>query len=87
MGMVEPKEWIITPWQMNGHGGWKVQPVILVEGREPFFANHPDDYIRKIEALHDDPEVYRGEFNTMIGQLKDALEVRLEVDHGTNGVN
>ena len=66
--------WTITPWAMNGQGSWKQQPVILVEGREPFFANHPNDYIVKLEELHNDPIVQRGTFYASIGQLKDALE-------------
>ncbi|GAJ22428.1 unnamed protein product, partial [marine sediment metagenome] len=34
-------EWHLTPWRMNGHGGWKEQPIILIEGQEPFFADNP----------------------------------------------
>jgi hypothetical protein len=67
-------EWHLTPWQMDGHGGWKEQPIILVEGRVPFFADHPQDYIDKLQELHDDPALAPGCFHTLIGQLKDAME-------------
>ena len=71
---MEQKSWTLTPWQMNGMGGWKQQPVILVEGRVPFFADHPNDYIAELEQLHDDPDVARGPFWSLIGQLRDAYE-------------
>ena len=67
-------EWQLTPWQMNGEGGWKVQPIIVVEGRVPFFADHPSDYIARLEELHDDPALTPGTVWTFIGQLKDGLE-------------
>ena len=72
----QPKllEWHLTPWTMNGQGGWKQQPVILIEGQAPFFANHPKDYIAKLQELHDDPTLARGQFYTFIGQFKDAAE-------------
>ena len=66
--------WSITPWQISGQGGWRQQPVILVEGRVPFFADHPDAYITELERLHDDPDIERGPFWAMIGQLRDAYE-------------
>ena len=66
--------WSLTPWLMNGQGGWKQQPVILIEGQVPFFADHPDAYIEKFEEMHDDPALMRGQFYTLIGQFKDALE-------------
>ena len=59
---------------MNGQGGWKQQPVILIEGQVPFFADHPEKYIEKLEAMHDDPTLMRGPFFACIGQFKDALE-------------
>jgi len=67
-------EWHLTPWTMDGHGGWKQQPVILIEGRIPFFADHPEDYITKLQEMHDDPTLTRGSFHTFIGQFKDAVE-------------
>ena len=69
------KAWTLTPWVMAGNGTWKQQPVILVEGQQPFFANHPDAYIEKLEALHGNPLVERGSFFTYIGQFKDAKEL------------
>lgn len=65
--------WHVTPWSMNGQG-WKQQPVILIEGKVPFFADHPDHYIAKLQEMHDDPQLARGLFHTLIGQFKDALE-------------
>lgn len=59
---------------MNGQGGWKQQPVILVEGQVPFFADHPDAYITKLQEMHDDKRIARGQFYMSIGQFKDALE-------------
>ena len=73
--VVAPLQWTITPWLMNGQGGWTQQPVILVEGRIPFFADHPDAYIAKLLELHDDPALTRMmNLYTLIGQFKDALE-------------
>lgn len=72
--------WVLTPWLMNGQGGWKQQPVILVEGRVPFFADHPQAYIDKLQELHDDPALVRGTFYTCIGQLKDGLEQAWEIE-------
>ena len=66
--------WTVTPWEMNGLGGWKQQPVILVEGREPFYTDHPDEYIAKLEELHTDLSLLRGAFYTFIGQFKDGLD-------------
>ncbi len=71
--------WAVTPWVVNGQCGWKQQPVILVEGREPFYTDSPHDYIAKLEELHDDPTVEHGQFYTLIGQLKDALELAWDV--------
>lgn len=66
--------WILTSWLVDGHGGWKQQPVIIIEGQVPFFADHPNDYIKKLEEMYDDPQIARGQFYTFIGQFKDALE-------------
>lgn len=77
-------EWTVTQWQMNGKGGWQgIAPVILVEGRHPFSADHPDAYIQRLQEMHDDPALVRGQFYTFIGQFKDALEQHwnVEVDH------
>ena len=81
--------WSITPWLMNGHRGWNQQPVILVEKQVPFYADHPDAYIQKLQALHDDPTIARGNFHASIGQLKDALEQAWdrEARNGTDGVD
>jgi|TARA_Y100000310_G_scaffold343856_1_gene453521 hypothetical protein len=68
-------EWQLTPWGMDGNGGWKQQPIILIEGEIPFFANHPNDYIKRLQEMHDNPMLYRGSFYTLIGQFKDALEL------------
>ena len=65
--------WTITPWVMD-RGRWVQQPVILVEGKEPFLADHPTAYISKLQELHDDPTMGRGGFFTLMGQLQDCLE-------------
>lgn len=75
-------EWSITPWLMSPEGGWKTQPIILVEKRRPFFADHPKDYIAELERLHSDPELSSGPFNTLIGQFKDALELTWKEPRG-----
>ena len=67
-------EWHLTPWQIDGHGGWKRQPVILIEGQPPFFADHPQAYIDKLEEMSKDPMLIKGAFHTMAGPLKDAME-------------
>mgnify|MGYP007108819901 CR=1 FL=1 len=59
---------------MNGQGGWIEQAIILIEGQTPFFADHPDAYIAKLEQMHSDPLIAQGIFWTYIGQFKDALE-------------
>jgi len=59
---------------MNGNDGWKQQPVILIEGKTPFFADHPNDYIAKLQEMHDDSTLARGSFYTLIGQFEDAME-------------
>ena len=66
--------WTITAWQMNGHGGWKEQSVILVEGQAPFSADHPQAYIEKLMELSKNPAMIRGRFYTLIGELRDGLE-------------
>lgn len=66
---------------MNGQGGWKQQPIILIEGQVPFFADHPQAYIDKLQEMHDDITLVRGLFNTLIGQLKDGMEQSWEVKH------
>ncbi len=71
--------WSLTPWQMNGKGGWITQPVILVEGRQPFFADPPSAYIEKLQEIHDDATIARGAFYACIGQLKDAQEQAWEI--------
>lgn len=75
VGNMETKllEWQLTPWTVNG-SSWKMQPVILIEGRIPFFCDHPDDYIEKLQEMHEDPTIARGPFFASIGQFKDALE-------------
>jgi len=78
MGDIKMKktlDWQVTPWIMDTEeGGWKQQPVILIEKQTPFFADHPNDYITKLQEMHDDPKLTRGVFHTLIGQFKDALE-------------
>ena len=59
---------------MNGKGGWTEQPVILVEGEVPFFADHPEEYIAKLLELHDRSDLEPGLFWTFIGQFKDKIE-------------
>ena len=66
--------WSITNWLMSGKGTWKTQPVILIEGEIPFYADNPQPYIDKILTMHDDPTLMRGAFYTLIGQLQDAQE-------------
>jgi len=85
----ELKNWTMTPWTMNGRGGWKQQPVILIEGETPFFAAHPKAYIEKLREMYADKTLLRGPFWTTIGQLKDGMELAwcitstplLEVNH------
>ena len=67
-------EWHLTPWTMDGHSGWKQQPIILIEGRIPFFADHPQPYIDKLGEMSLDPTLVRGAFHGLAGQLKDSLE-------------
>lgn len=67
-------EWHITPWQMDGYGGWKEQPIILIEGEKPFYADYPQAYIDKLEEMSKDPTLIQGAFHTLAGQLKDAME-------------
>lgn len=67
-------EWHLTPWAINGKGDWKQQPVIVIEGRVPFFADHPQPYIDKLEEMSKDPMLIKGAFHTLSGQFKDALE-------------
>ena len=79
--MVKPLlEWTMTAWSMNRTGGWKLQPVILAEGQIPFFADHPSAYIQKLQELHDNPQIARGSFHTVIGQLQDGLENAWKAD-------
>ena len=67
--------WAVTPWQMKGDGTWLIQPIIVVQGQQPFFADHPQAYIDKLLALHDDPTLIPLQnLHTMVGQLKDGLE-------------
>lgn len=73
--------WQVTPWVMNGKGGWTQQPVITIEGEIPFFGGHPNDYIGKLTEMHDDPQYARGIFYTVIGQLRDGLELAWMTDN------
>lgn len=73
------KTWSVTQWLMNGQGGWKLQPVILIEGEVPFFADHPSTYIKKLQEMHEDKTLMRGPFWTLLGQLKDAMEQAWDV--------
>ena len=90
MGMVDkPIHWTMTPWQVSGQGGWIDQPVILIQGQTPFFADHPQVYIDKLQVMHDDLTLERKPFYTLIGEFKDALEQHWEQEHeeatGKNG--
>lgn len=67
-------EWHLTPWAMSGDSHWKRQPIIIIEEGVPFFADHPKDYIAKLQEMHDDLILARGPFYALIGQFKDALE-------------
>ena len=71
--------WSVTPWVMNGEGGWKQQPIILIEGQIPFFADHPKAYIAKLREMQKDKTLTRGTFWTCIGQLKDGLELSWDI--------
>ena len=73
-GYPKLREWHVTAWQMNGQGGWKQQPIILIEGQAPFFADHPQVYIDKLEEMSKDPTLVKGQFHTLAGQLEDAME-------------
>jgi len=64
---------------MDGKEGWKQQPIILIEGQPPFFADHPQPYIDKLEEMSKDPTLIKGAFHTLAGQLKDALKQYWEV--------
>lgn len=76
-------EWQLTPWLMDGKGGWQQQPIITITGQIPFFADYPNNYIEKLQQLHDDPTIARGAFYTLIGQLKDGLEQSWNVGRET----
>ncbi len=65
---------------MNGHGGWEEQPIILIEGEKPFYADHPQTYIDKLEEMSKESILIRGSFHTLAGQLEDAME-----QHWTKG--
>lgn len=65
--------WTISQWQQDDLGAWSVQPVILVAGY-PFTYDHPQGYIDKLQALHDDPGIMRGPFHRTIGEFRDCLE-------------
>ena len=69
-------EWQLTPWKVDGKGRWKQQPVILIEGEIPFYADNPQPYIDKLEAMSKDASLIKGSFYTFIGQFKDAFEQR-----------
>ena len=68
-------KWNVTPWTpySDGHG-WVSQPIILVEGRKPFFADHPAAYVAELERLHGDELLIRGNFYRLIGEFKDELD-------------
>ena len=66
--------WQLTPWQMNGEGSWKQQPIITAEGVRPFFADHPKDYMKRLKEMHAGPSFARGQFHMLIGELRDGLE-------------
>lgn len=51
-----------------------MQPIVLVDGDPPFFADHPQQYIDKLWELHARTDLKPGTFHTMIGQLQDVLE-------------
>ena len=78
-----PKQlaWTMTPWIPDGEEGWKEQPVILVETRRPFFADHPTAYIEKLEDIHNDHLVADGSFWKCIGELKDCLDYTWDKAH------
>ena len=59
---------------MDGHGGWKQQPVILIEGRTAFIADHPSAYIAKLIEMCNDKDLQRGPFYTFIGEFMDGLD-------------
>ena len=79
---VKRLEWTITPWKLDGEGKWVEQPVILVQGRRPFFSDNPQDYISELERMHADPSIQAGMFWTNIGQLRDGLELIASNDNG-----
>lgn len=80
-------EWQLTPWLMNGKGGWRQQPAITIEGQATFLADHPNDYINKLQQLHDDPTMMRRPFYTLIGELKDGLEQFWQINRETRRHN
>lgn len=67
--------WQMTAWAMTGIGTWKQQPVIVIEGQIPFFADHPKDYIRKLKEMYADKTIVRGPFWASIGHLRDGMEL------------
>jgi hypothetical protein len=74
--MAEKLKWMVTPWNITPKGKWDGEPPwIVVEGRIPFKASHPRDYIAELERLHQDRELVPGPFHTLIGQFKDAIEM------------
>lgn len=66
--------WKLTPWIMNGKGGWKQQPVILIEGEMPYYFDHPTEYITKLLAMAKDTRLESGQFHTFAGELRDELD-------------
>ena len=67
-------DWQLTAWRMDGNGGWAQQPIITAKAQKPFFADHPDLYVEKLQEMHDDPLFARGPFYTLIGKLKDSAD-------------
>jgi hypothetical protein len=82
----------MTAWKMGGTGEWIDMPIILIAGEVPFWADNPQPYIAKLEAMHGDLALERRQFWTLIGELKDGFEynwyvqeVTVEESHNTNG--
>lgn len=66
---------MLAPWKAHAEGrGWVTQPIIVVQGRTPFFADHPAAYVAELEKLHADKLVRRGKFHTLIGEFQDEMD-------------
>ena len=72
--MEENLSWSVTEWLSDCKGGWVNKPVIFIEGQEPFMADTPEEYIVKLQELHDNPLFGGRHFHARMGEFEDASE-------------